>query len=64
MGLYHSDVCLVLSARGLEDLTYRYDVSKSVARDVLLAVSEELQYGHAAGRLGSHQRRHGEEIGG
>lgn len=44
MGLYHSDVCLVLSAKGLEDLTYRYGVSKSVARDILLAVSEELQY--------------------
>lgn len=28
----------------VEDLTYRYDVSKSVARDILLAVSEELQY--------------------
>lgn len=28
----------------VEDLTYRYGVSKSVARDILLAVSEELQY--------------------
>lgn len=28
----------------VEDLTYRYGVSKSVARDTLLAVSEELQY--------------------